>query len=162
MRKYWYLLFLLIPNNIWSQASYMHEIAEEAGENTIGGLLALGILFGIIYLINKLRTHLREIEKETEKEDFKKEIAISVAESVLNNSSNISKFQQNLSWRKGYINAQYDIQNNKLRRLYDKSIDDLIDDYSKNVLEDRMQAEKLMEEIGYFECQLPFFRTVFN
>lgn len=149
-RKYLFLFLVFIPNKIWAQ-SYMHEASEESDGNPIGGLVALGVVFGIIYFIEKYRKNIKELKKNTEKEALKREIAASVAESSLGRYNDISIFQKNTAWRKGYANATYDIQNNIIRRLCNKSIADLIREYHLKQQWSIMEANKIMEEIGYFE-----------
>ena len=150
MRKCLFILLFFIPNRVWAQA-YMHEVAEDSDGNPIFGLFALAIIFGLVYLISKFRESIKEDKRIAKEIAFKRELATSVSESSLERYKEISIFQNNSFWRKGYINATYDIQNNKIRRLYNKSIDDLIVEYKKSITQNSAEANKIMTEIGYFE-----------
>lgn len=149
-RKYLFLFLLFIPNKIWSQ-SYMHEASEESDGNPIGGLVALGVVFGVIYLIDKYRKNRKDLENNAEKERLKRKVATSVAEKSLDSYKDISVFQNKVAWRRGYVNATYDIQNNILNNIFNKSITDLIREYHIKHDLGLIEADKIMEEIGYFE-----------
>ncbi|WP_461790495.1 hypothetical protein [Pedobacter sp.] len=150
MKKYLILLLLFIPNKIWSQ-TYMHEAAEDTDGSPIGGIVSLVAVLGIIYLISKFRKSLKEKNHSRENENLKREIAVSVSKSYLDCQEDISIFQNKIAWQKGYINATYDIQNNKSRKIYNKSIDDLIAEYHIKCNSSLTEADKIMEDIGYFE-----------
>ena len=101
-------------------------------------------------------SQVKKSEQTKKQEDKKKQTAMKIAKSVAENSlqryPNISSFQNRESWRNGYIQAMYDIQHNNIRYLYNKTIQDLKNEYKRNCEEGHyIQAEKILEEIGYFE-----------
>lgn len=151
IKKYLFLLLLFIQSTIWAQSTYEHEVYEDSDGNPIGGFVSLVIVFGLIYLIDRYRRNVKESKKNVEKEGVKRKIATSVAESSLDRYKDISIFQNKTAWRKGYINAMYDIQNNITRNLFDRSIADLIREYHIKHDLGLIEADKIMEEIGYFE-----------
>lgn len=151
MKKCLLIILIFEPYILWSQ-SYTQEIYEDSDSNPFGGLVALALVFGFIYLIERFRRSTKETRKNAEKKGYKRKVATSVAENSLDRYKNISIFQNKVAWRRGYGNATYDIQNNTLSKLYNKSIADLIREYHIKHDYGLVEADKIMEEIGYFEC----------
>ncbi|WP_185210626.1 hypothetical protein [Sphingobacterium mizutaii] len=152
MKNILFIAFLCLNiERVCSQAHYMHEASEDSGG--IAGIIALVAFFGAIYLYERFKKKNKEIKRETEKKNQHKQIAISVSESSLEKYPDISTFQNNKTWRKGYINATYDIQHNSIKKLYGKSLEDLIREYKSIVVTGTIspKTDELMEMIGYFE-----------
>ena len=153
------LALFLAP--IHAQSVYMHEAQEEAMEQEKEGGVFTGIvgtlfLFGIIYYLAIIHDTRKEHKERREEYMKKKSYTDSIAESSINKNVNISKYQRKEAWQKGYKRAEYDRIFGTPRKLDDKTIDDLIIEYRHTCeLGHIVQADKIMEEIGYFQSFEP-------
>lgn len=153
------LALFLAP--IHAQSVYMHEAQEEAMEQEKEGGAFTGIvgtlfLFGIIYYLAIIHDTRKEHKERREEYMKKKSYTDSIAESSINKNVNISKYQRKEAWQKGYKRAEYDRRFGTPRKLDDKTIDDLIVEYRHTCeLGHIVQADKIMEEIGYFQSFEP-------
>lgn len=135
----------------------MHEAQEEAMEQekeggTFTGIVGTILLFGIIYLLATIHDTRKEHKERREEYIRKKSYTDSIADSSINKNVNISKYQRKEAWQKGYKSAEYDRIFGTPRKLDDKTIEDLIAEYRHLCeLGHIVQADKIMEEIGYFQ-----------
>ena len=153
------LALFLAP--IHAQSVYMHEAQEEAMEQekeggTFTGIVGTILLFGIIYFLATIHDTRKEHKERREEYMKKKSYTDSIAESSINKNVNISKYQRKEAWQKGYKRAEYDRIFGTPRKLDDKTIEDLIAEYRHLCeLGHIVQADKIMEEIGYFQSFEP-------
>ena len=147
------IAYMMISLSSKAQSAYMYEVAEDAdGSNPLAGLVGLIFIVGVVYIISNYCEKIKIAKKEEKNKLLDIKIAKSVAEDSLQRYPNISNYQNRASWRDGYIQAMYDIQHNKIHYLYNKTIEDLKDEYKKMCEAGHyVQAEKVMKEIGYFE-----------
>ena len=149
------LALFLAP--IHAQSVYMHEAQEEAMEQekeggTFTGIVGTILLFGIIYFFATIHDTRKEHKERREEYMRKKSYTDSIADSSINRNVNISKYQRKEAWQKGYKRAEYDRIFGTPRKLDDKTIEDLIAEYRHLCeLGHIVQADKIMEEIGYFQ-----------
>lgn len=135
----------------------MHEAQEEAMEQekeggTFTGIVGTILLFGIIYFFATIHDTRKEHKERREEYMRKKSYTDSIADSSINRNVNISKYQRKEAWQKGYKRAEYDRIFGTPRKLDDKTIEDLIAEYRHLCeLGHIVQADKIMEEIGYFQ-----------
>lgn len=135
----------------------MHEAQEEAmeqekEEGTFTGIVGTILLFGIIYFFATIHDTRKEHKERREEYMRKKSYTDSIADSSINRNVNISKYQRKEAWQKGYKRAEYDRIFGTPRKLDDKTIEDLIAEYRHLCeLGHIVQADKIMEEIGYFQ-----------
>lgn len=139
----------------------MHEAQEEAMEQekeggTFTGIVGTILLFGIIYFFATIHDTRKEHKERREEYMRKKSYTDSIADSSINRNVNISKYQRKEAWQKGYKRAEYDRIFGTPRKLDDKTIEDLIAEY-RHICElgHIVQADKIMEEIGYFQSFEP-------
>ena len=139
----------------------MHEAQEEAMEQekeggTFTGIVGTILLFGIIYFFATIHDIRKEHKERREEYMRKKSYTDSIADSSINRNVNISKYQRKEAWQKGYKRAEYDRIFGTPRKLDDKTIEDLIAEY-RHICElgHIVQADKIMEEIGYFQSFEP-------
>ena len=139
------------------QSVYMHEAQEDALEQEeengpFSGIFSLVLFFGAVYVFSMIYdSHKKDKEKRAEIKQ-RMEVAESISHKVLSSNINISKYQSKEAWQKGYKKATYDRMYGKLRALHGKTIDDLIADYRHQCeLGHLTQADRIMEEIGYFQ-----------
>ena len=150
-------LFALFLGHIHAQSVYMHEAQEEAMEQekeggSFTGIVGALLFFGIIYVIAILHDSNKENKERIEEYKKKKSYTDSVADRSLYENINISKYQRKEAWQKGYKRAEYDRTFGTPRQLYGMTIDDLIAEYRHTCeLGHIVQADKIMEEIGYFQ-----------
>lgn len=141
-----------------AQSVYMHEAQEEALELEEEGVPFIGIigtllLFGTIYVVGNLWDSHKETQKRMEEYKKKKKVSDSIANEHIVNKASISKYQYKEAWQKGYKRAIYDRLYRTPRKLIGKTIDDIIAEYRHACeLGHIVQADKIMEEIGYFQC----------
>lgn len=134
----------------------MHEAQEDAAEfdkenGPFSGILALIVFFVIIYFISFLRDSHKEAKEKKEEYNQKKKFTDSIAQTTIK-KSDISKYQHKESWQKGYKRATYDRTYGTIKKLYGKTIDDLILEYRKLCVEGHVnQADRIMEDIGYYQ-----------
>ena len=153
------LALFLAP--IHTQSVYMHEAQEEAMEQekeggTFTGIVGTILLFGIIYFLATIHDTRKEHKERREEYMRKKSYTDSIADSSINKNVNISKYQRKEAWQKGYKRAEYDRIFGTPRKLDDKTIEDLIAEYRHLCeLGHIVQADKIMEEIGYFQSFEP-------
>lgn len=139
----------------------MHEVQEEAMEQekeggTFTGIVGTILLFGIIYFFATIHDTRKEHKERREEYMRKKSYTDSIADSSINRNVNISKYQRKEAWQKGYKRAEYDRIFGTPRKLDDKTIEDLIAEYRHLCeLGHIVQADKIMEEIGYFQSFEP-------
>ena len=139
----------------------MHEAQEEAMEQekeggTFTGIVGTILLFGIIYFFATIHDTRKEHKERREEYMRKKSYTDSIADSSINKNVNISKYQRKEAWQKGYKRAEYDRIFGTPRKLDDKTIEDLIAEYRHLCeLGHIVQADKIMEEIGYFQSFEP-------
>ena len=139
----------------------MHEAQEEAMEQekeggTFTGIVGTILLFGIIYFLATIHDTRKEHKERREEYMRKKSYTDSIADSSINRNVNISKYQRKEAWQKGYKRAEYDRIFGTPRKLDDKTIEDLIAEYRHLCeLGHIVQADKIMEEIGYFQSFEP-------
>lgn len=139
----------------------MHEAQEEAMEQekeggTFTGIVGTILLFGIIYFLATIHDTRKEHKEHREEYMRKKSYTDSIADSSINKNVNISKYQRKEAWQKGYKRAEYDRIFGTPRKLDDKTIEDLIAEYRHLCeLGHIVQADKIMEEIGYFQSFEP-------
>ena len=139
----------------------MHEAQEEAMEQEKDGSLFTGIVgallfFGIVYVIGNLWDSHKDNQKRREEYKQRKEVSDSIANEHLVKEINISKYQHKEAWQKGYKRATYDRLYKTPRKLVGKTIEDLIAEYRHTCeLGHIVQADKIMEEIGYFQSLEP-------
>ena len=139
----------------------MHEAQEEAMEQekeggTFTGIVGTILLFGIIYYLAIIYDTRKEHKERREEYMRKKSYTDSIADSSINRNVNISKYQRKEAWQKGYKRAEYDRIFGTPRKLDDKTIEDLIAEYRHLCeLGHIVQADKIMEEIGYFQSFEP-------
>ena len=139
----------------------MHEAQEEAMEQekeggTFTGIVGTILLFGIIYFLATIHDTRKEHKERREEYMRKKSYTDSIADSSINKNVNISKYQRKEAWQKGYKRAEYDRIFGTPRKLDDKTIEDLIAEYRHLCeLGHIVQADKIMEEIGYFQSFEP-------
>ena len=139
----------------------MHEAQEEAMEQekeggTFTGIVGTILLFGIIYFLATIHDTRKEHKERREEYMRKKSYTDSIADSSINRNVNISKYQRKEAWQKGYKRAEYDRIFGTPRKLDDKTIEDLIAAYRHLCeLGHIVQADKIMEEIGYFQSFEP-------
>lgn len=139
----------------------MHEAQEEAMEQekeggTFTGIVGTILLFGIIYFFATIHDTRKEHKERREEYMRKKSYTDSIADSSINRNVNISKYQRKEAWQKGYKRAEYDRIFGTPRKLDDKTIEDLIAEYRHLCeLGHIVQADKIMEEIGYFQSFEP-------
>ena len=139
----------------------MHEAQEEAMEQekeggTFTGIVGTILLFGIIYFFATINDTRKEHKERREEYMRKKSYTDSIADSSINRNVNISKYQRKEAWQKGYKRAEYDRIFGTPRKLDDKTIEDLIAEYRHLCeLGHIVQADKIMEEIGYFQSFEP-------
>ena len=140
-----------------AQSVYMHEAQEEALEQDKEGGLFTGIVgvllfFGVVYVVGNLWDSHKDNQKQREKYKQKKKVSDSIANEHLVKEVSISKYQYKEAWQKGYKRATYDRLYKTPRKLVGKTIDDLIAEYRHTCeLGHIVQADKIMEEIGYFQ-----------
>ena len=140
-----------------AQSVYMHEAQEEAMDQekdggAFSGIVGAILFFGIVYVIGNLWDSHKKKKKRSEDYKQKKEFSDSIAEIQLVKEISISKYQYKESWQKGYKRATYDRLYKTPRKLVGKTIDDLIAEYRHTCeLGHIVQANKIMEEIGYFQ-----------
>ncbi len=136
----------------------MHEAQEEALEQEkdggpFTGIVGIVLFFGIVYVIVNLWESHENRQKLREDYKQKKDFSDSIAEKRLFKEITIFKYQYKEAWQKGYKQATYDRLYKMPRRLVGKTIDDLIAEYRHSCeLGHVVQANKIMEEIGYFQC----------
>ena len=134
----------------------MHEAQEDAMEfdkenGPFSGLLALAAFFGIIYVISYLRDSHKDAKEQRKEYIQKKESSDYIAQKTITNND-ISKYQHKESWQKGYKKATYDINYGSIKKLYGKTIDDLIYEYRQLCEKGHLvQADAIMEKIGYYQ-----------
>ena len=139
----------------------MHEAQEEAMEQekeggTFTGIVGTILLFGIIYFFATIHDTRKEHKERREEYMRKKSYTDSIADSSINKNVNISKYQRKEAWQKGDTRAEYDRIFGTPRKLDDKTIEDLIAEYRHLCeLGHIVQADKIMEEIGYFQSFEP-------
>ena len=139
----------------------MHEAQEEAMEQekeggTFTGIVGTILLFGIIYFFATIHDTRKEHKERREEYMRKKSYTDSIADSSINRNVNISKYHRKEAWQKGYKRAEYDRIFGTPRKLDDKTIEDLIAEYRHLCeLGHIVQADKIMEEIGYFQSFEP-------
>ena len=139
----------------------MHEAQEEAMEQekeggTFTGIVGTILLFGIIYFLATIHDTRKEHKERREEYMRKKSYTDSIADSSINRNVNISKYQRKEAWQKGYKRAEYDRIFGTPRKLDDKTIEDLIAEYRHLcALGHIVQADMIMEEIGYFQSFEP-------
>ena len=144
-----------------AQSVYMHEAQEEALEQEIGGgpftgIVGVLLFFGIVYVVGNLWDSHKDYQKQREEYKQKKKVSDSIATEHLVKEACISKYQYKEAWQKGYKRATYDRLYKTPRKLVGKTIDDLIAEYRHTCeLGHIVQADKIMEEIGYFQSLEP-------
>lgn len=140
-----------------AQSVYMHEAQEDVMEQEKEGGLFTGIVglllfFGIVYVVGNMWDSHKESLKQREEYKQKKTVSDNIANENLVKDVNISKYQHKQAWQKGYKQATYDTLYKTPRKLVGKTIDDLIAEYRHTCeLGHIVQANKIMEEIGYFQ-----------
>lgn len=155
------IILVLFLAHIHGQSVYMHEAQEEAMEQekeggTFTGIVGTILLFGIIYFLATIHDTRKEHKERREEYMRKKSYTDSIADSSINKNVNISKYQRKEAWQKGYKRAEYDRIFGTPRKLDDKTIEDLIAEYRHLcALGHIVQADKIMEEIGYFQSFEP-------
>jgi hypothetical protein len=98
----------------------------------------------------------KDNQKQREEYKQKKKVSDSIANEHLVKEVSISKYQYKEAWQKGYKRATYDRLYKTPRKLVGKTIDDLIAEYRHTCeLGHIVQADKIMEEIGYFQSLEP-------
>lgn len=141
-----------------AQSVYMHEVQEEALAQEEEGNLLIGVpgtilLFGIVYVVSNMWNSHKETQRRMEEYKRKINVSDSIANEHLSNKVSISKYQNKEAWQKGYKRATYDRLYKTPKKLIGKTIDDLIAEYRYTCeLGHIVQADKIMEEIGYFQC----------
>lgn len=146
---------------IQAQSVYMHEAQEEALEQEkeggpFTGIVGVLLFFGIVYVIGNLWDSHKDNQKQREEYKQKKKVSDSIANEHLVKEVSISKYQYKEAWQKGYKRATYDRLYKTPRKLVGKTIDDLIAEYRHTCeLGHIVQADKIMEEIGYFQSLEP-------
>ena len=144
-----------------AQSVYMHEAQEEAleQEKEVGpftGIVGVLLFFGIVYVVGNLWDSHKDHQKQREEYKQKKKVSDSIATEHLVKEACISKYQYKEAWQKGYKRATYDRLYKTPRKLVGKTIDDLIAEYRHTCeLGHIVQADKIMEEIGYFQSLEP-------
>lgn len=139
------------------QSVYMHEAQVEALEQKkeggpFTGIVGVILFFTIVYVVDNLCNSYKDNKKRVEKYKQKKKISDSIANGHLLKGVCISKYQYKEAWQKGYKRATYDRLYKTPRKLVGKTIDDLIAEYRHTCeLGHIVQADKIMEEIGYFQ-----------
>ena len=142
--------------NSQAQSVYMHEAQEEALEQEkeggqFTGIVGVLLFFGIVYVVGSLWDSQKDNQKRREEYKQKKKVSDSIA-----NETSISKYQYKEAWQKGYKRATYDRLYKTPKKLAGKTIDDLIAEYRHTCeLGHIVQADKIMEEIGYFQSLEP-------
>ena len=143
------------------QSVYMHEAQEEALEqekegDPFTGFVGVLLFFGIVYVVGNLWNSHKDNQKRRDEYKQKKKVSDSIANEHLVKETSISKFQYKEAWQKGYKRATYDRLYRTPRKLVGKTIDDLIAEYRHTCeLGHIVQADKIMEEIGYFQSLEP-------
>lgn len=146
---------------IQAQSVYMHEAQEEALEQekeggSFTGIVGVLLFFGIVYVIGNLWDSHKDNQKQREEYKQKKKVSDSIANEHLVKEVSISKYQYKEAWQKGYKRATYDRLYKTPRKLVGKTIDDLIAEYRHTCeLGHIVQADEIMEEIGYFQSLEP-------
>lgn len=98
----------------------------------------------------------KDNQKRREEYTQKKKVSDSIANEHLVKETSISKYQYKEAWQKEYKRATYDRLYKTPRKLVGKTIDDLIAEYRHTCeLGHIVQADKIMEEIGYFQSLEP-------
>lgn len=144
-----------------AQSVYMHEAQEDALEQEeeggpFAGIVSVLLFFGIVYVVSKLWDSHKDNQKRREEYKQKKEFSDSIAKEHLVKEVSISKYQYKEAWQEGYKRATYDRLYKTPRKLVGKTIDDLIAEYRHTCeLGHIVQADKIMEEIGYFQSLEP-------
>lgn len=144
-----------------AQSVYMHEAQEEALEQekeggSFTGIVGALLFFGIVYVVGSLWDSHKDNQKRREEYKQKKKVSDSIANEHLVKEVSISKYQNKEAWQKGYKRATYDRLYKTPRKLVGKTIDDLIAEYRHTCeLGHIVQADKIMEEIGYFQSLEP-------
>ena len=139
----------------------MHEAQEEALEQekeggSFTGIVGVLLFFGIVYVVGNLWDSHKDNQKRREEYKQKKIVSDSIANEHLVKEVSISKYQYKEAWQKGYKRATYDRLYKTPRKLVGKTIDDLIAEYRQTCeLGHVVQADKIMEEIGYFQSLEP-------
>lgn len=141
-----------------AQSVYMHEAQEEALELEEEGVPFIGIIgtlliFGTIYVVGNMWNSHKETQRRMEEYKRKINVSDSIANEHFLNKVSISKYQNKEAWQKGYKRATYDRLYKTPQKLIGKTINDLIAEYRYTCeLGHIVQADKIMEEIGYFQC----------
>ncbi len=162
MKKYLIVLWIWLCQLAgFSQSVYMHEVQEDALEQEkedgpFSGILNLILFGGVAYVISIIYNTHKESKEKREEIKKKQKIAESVAETSIQNDlingKIISKYQNKEAWQRGYKRAVYDRMYGRPRILNEKTIEDLISEYRHLCeLGHIIQANKIMEEIGYFQ-----------
>lgn len=147
--------------NSQAQSVYMHEAQEEALEQEkeggqFTGIVGVLLFFGIVYVVGSLWDSHKENQERREEYKQKKKVSDSIANEHLVKETSISKYQYKEAWQKGYKRATYDRLYKTPKKLVGKTIDDLIAEYRHTCeLGHIVQADKIMEEIGYFQSLEP-------
>lgn len=159
-KKFALLFFLsLIFAVSHAQSYYMHEAAEDSdGGGPFAGLLGMALLFGVVYIISNIHESHKVSQKRQEEKFFNMKIAKSVADNTLEKHPDISIYQNNEYWIKGFEKAYYDIAYGTPFPASQTQLDQLLLEY-KTLSEQGhlIQARKVMESIGY--CQHMLFNT---
>lgn len=145
------LLNLSLSTQIFAQAYYMHEAAEDSDGSPFAGIIGAILLFGAIWVIGKCIDEYSDVKKESDKRREKNVFEIKLMEKRLNEHPNKYKYQNNTYWREGYLKAYSQIStSSKIEILYNKTINDLINEYTKldNYSE---KAKNVMRQIGYYQ-----------
>lgn len=158
LRFYVIFSFFIVQMLCQAQSVYMHEAQEDAmeqerEENIFVGISGTILLFGIIYVIATLHDSYNETKERRENYRRAKSISNSIANKTLHTAGYISKYQHKKAWQIGYKRAVYDKLYGTPQKLVSKTIDDLIIEYRHLCeLGHIIQADKIMEQIGYFQC----------
>lgn len=141
----------MLPITANAQSVYMHEAQEDGGSGILG-ILYLAMFFGVIYVILKIKNFYGNIKNDKETIKSQKEIVSRITERTLQSHTDISKYQNKEAWKKGFEKASYDILYGRPQKMYGKTVQDLIDQYRRLCEEGHLvQAESIMEKIGYFQ-----------
>lgn len=114
-KKYLYFLLLLIPNNIFAQAGYMNEIAEDSGyrsgDNSILGYIGFACIVILIIIFTPLMISNKVDNLKFEKKHkSRRDILTEEAKNILFNAidKTLMKARQNKAWSNWFIDGYID------------------------------------------------------